>query len=261
MTNDLFRDRLVAKIKAAKVEYDNTKKVDHPYMKGRIREIVVQNLIRPLLSQEFQIGNGKITDKNGVTSAETDVIIYSNKLIPPILYEERLGIFPIDSCVACVEVKSVLDATEIDNTIKNAVRLRTLQYSSGKFDPTGKQLASQVGVVTRSLFAFESDLTEKSEFVRYGERDTKYKTCPEIKAFCVMGRGAWCFNTQLQKWLHVEHTSDYDEVISFLTSIVVDNLFPVLESRGRPKIGPYVTKPAEQIRREDTGSSDCQSYC
>lgn len=260
MVNELFRDRLVAKIKAAKVEYDNARKVDHPYMKGRIREIVVQNLIQPLLPQEFQIGSGKITDMNGAMSAETDVIIYSNKLIPPILYGERLGIFPIDSCVACVEVKSKLNATEIDKSVKDAVRLQELTYSSGRFDSTGKPLAHPVGVVTRSLFAFESDLTVESELNRYGKCDRKYKTCPKIKAFCVMGKGAWCFSTQLQKWLHVEHTSDYDEVVFFLTSIVVDNLFPVLESRGRPKVGTYMTispKPEEISRREDTGSSDC----
>lgn len=240
MSNVLFRNRLIAKIKAAKAEYDNSLPLEHPYMKGRVREIVLQNLIAPILPQDFQIGNGKITDKNGRMSKETDLIIYSNKLIPPILYSERLGAFPIDSCVATIEVKSTLTASEIGNAIKNADALRKLEYSSGKFSSVGKPLSHRIGVVTRSLFAFQSDISVKDELERYGEKDHNYKTSPKIKAFCIMGKGTWCFNHDNRKWTRIKPTDDYDEVISFLTLIIIDNLYSVLESRGRPKIGPYI---------------------
>ena len=220
MSNKLFRNRLIAKIKAAKAEYDNSSPLEHPYMKGRVREIVLQNLIEPILPQDFQIGNGKITDKNGGMSKETDLIIYSNKLIPPILYSERLGVFPIDSCVAAIEVKSTLTAAEIDDTIKKADALVKLKYSSGQFDSSGNPLSHKIGVVTRSLFAFQSDLSKKNELERYGEKDHNYKTCPKIKAFCIMGKGVWCFDTNKKKWFHTKPTDDHDEVITFLTSIV-----------------------------------------
>ena len=55
-----------------------------------------------------------------------------------------------------------------------------------------------------------------------------------------MGKGTWCFNHNKKRWSHFKPTDDYDEVISFLTSIIIDNLSSVLESRGRPKIGPYI---------------------
>jgi hypothetical protein len=173
MANNIFRERLIAKIKAAKAEYNNVTAIDHPYMKGRIREIFVQNLIEPFLPEDFKVGSGKITDVNGNLSSETDLIIYSNKLIPPIMYGERLGVFPVDSCIATLEVKSKLTAAEIDDTIKKSDKMLGLGYTSGKFSSVGTPLPHSVGVATRNLFAFESDITDKDELVRYSERDTQ----------------------------------------------------------------------------------------
>ena len=174
------------------------------------------------------------------------------------MYGERFGVFPVDSCIATIEVKSKLTTTEIDDTIAKSNRMQNLKYAPGKFSSVGRPLPHNVGVVTRALFAFESDMLDKDELVRYGERDTNYQKVPKIKTFCVMGKGTWCFNHETERCSHTKPTSEYDEVIVFLASIIVDNLVRVFESRGRPKIGPYMlpekgtmtitwTKPVKKI--------------
>lgn len=237
MPSDLFRNRLVSKIRAAIAEYKEAGCLNHNLLKGRVREIAVQNLFEPLLSPDFQIGTGTIVDKNGKKSAETDLIIYSKKLLSPILYGERFGTFPLDCCLTTIEIKSKLTATELQKTIENALIMPKLEYSSYKVDIKKKK--QSVAVVTRTLFAFESDLKNKDEFDRYKEKDSGWNTCPLIKEFCVIDKGMWLFDTPHKKWMFQKATKEHKEVISFLVSII-DHLVDVFESRGQPKIGNYI---------------------
>lgn len=237
MPSDLFRNRLVSKIRAAIAEYKEARHLKHALLKGRVREIAVQNLFEPLLSPDFQIGTGTIADKNSEQSAETDLIIYSKKLLLPILYGERFGTFPLDCCLTTVEIKSKLTATELQKTIKNASIMPELKYSSHKVDTETKR--QSVAVVTRTLFAFESNLKNKDELDRYKEKDSGWNTCPLIKVFCVIDKGMWLFDTPRKKWLFQKATEEHEEVISFLVSII-DHLVEVFESRGQPKIGNYI---------------------
>ena len=89
--------------------------VDHPGMKGKIREIAVKNLFKPLLTKNIAIGSGKIVDHRGIQSKETDVILYSNDIHPAILYSEHddIGLFPVETCLYAIEVKS----TNIDDEV------------------------------------------------------------------------------------------------------------------------------------------------
>lgn len=162
MPSNLLRNRLISKIEAAIAEYRETACLSHQLLKGRVREIAVQNLFEPLLSPDFHVGCGTIVDKDGRTSAETDLIVYSKRLLPPILYSERFGTFPLDCCLTTVEIKSKLTADELQKTIKNAATMRKLKYSS--YSRNAKTGKPSTAVVTRSLFAFESDMCEKDEF-------------------------------------------------------------------------------------------------
>lgn len=247
MASNIFRNRLISKVKAAMAEYEQAASLGHDLLKGRVREIAVQTLFDPLLSPDFKIGTGTIMDAHGRESGETDLVIYSGRLLPPILYSDRLGTFPVDACLATVEIKSELNATELDKTLKNARRMPQLRYTSGVYHAPTKQ--RRVAVVTRTLFAFRSDLTVKDELTRYHEHDPGAATCPLIKRFCVVGKGTWTFHTpqregEQEQWYDEKPTDQYDEVISFLTS-TIDELVWVYESRGRPKLQSYLRRNAE----------------
>ncbi len=107
--NPFFQDNLKIAIVGAVNEAKAASNMDHKYLRGRLREIAVQRLIKPWLTHNFEVGTGKITDSNGNLSAETDIIIYAKDVIPPIIYsKDGFGIYPCESCLATIEVKSKL---------------------------------------------------------------------------------------------------------------------------------------------------------
>lgn len=83
--NKLLRDRLIANIDRCLTEACNCSQLDHSGLVGKVRQIFVETLLVPLLPDGFQIGTGKVTDSNGSLSAETDVIIYDRRSVPPVL--------------------------------------------------------------------------------------------------------------------------------------------------------------------------------
>jgi Domain of unknown function (DUF6602) len=82
VANELIRKKILRNIEMAIKEAQDASGVDHPGMKGKIREIAVKNLFTPLLIGQINIGSGKIVDNNGFQSSETDVIIYSTDIHP-----------------------------------------------------------------------------------------------------------------------------------------------------------------------------------
>ena len=75
-------------------------------MTGKVREWVSGDLIAPMLPTGFEVASGKIVDYLGNQSSETDVIIHNPTVLPPILYTEKDGVFPVESSYYAMEVKS-----------------------------------------------------------------------------------------------------------------------------------------------------------
>jgi hypothetical protein len=263
VSNELFREIVSSKIDAAIDEAKNASGLDHPGVKGSIREITLKNLFKPLLTAIADLGTGTIVDSKGNQSQETDVIIYSKDILPPIIFYDRsdTGIYPIDTCIYAIEVKSKATAQNFRDAIAKAGTLRKMIYVSGFLDPNGRPIQHEVTPIVPAFFAFDSDLTEtgKSELERYLELDLHGKIEPLIRAICIVGRGYWYFQPQTIRdgfstyvkgtWWYWEPSSKHEEVISFLSGIL--NTIPrAIASRGRPALGEYLIpasgKPAKE---------------
>ena len=94
MPNEIFRRRLQNAVNAARQAYADAALMDQMGLRGRVRERVAGSLLNLVLPAPFEIGTGKLVDANGTQSAETDIIVYSKSVLPPILYSSRDGIFP-----------------------------------------------------------------------------------------------------------------------------------------------------------------------
>lgn len=246
MTNKIFRDRFKQQIQAAILEAENASLVKNAGMAGHIREILVEKILRPALSPEVAIGTGKITDVNGALSSQCDVIIYSPCIIPPILHDQRTGIFPVESCFYAIEVKSTLTAQAVRDAVQNAISLWSLHYLPGRPSPKSQPTVQHVSPVIPALFAFATDLSTegKSEIDRYREYDVNADTGPIIPVICVRGRGYWWFRESEPgvKWIHHLATENYDEVIDFVGGVA--NTIPdKLVERGHPRLGNYLIEP------------------
>ena len=244
MTNHLIRDQFKAKVDQAVVEARNAVEVLHPGLQGKIKEIVVAKLLQPLIPTYIQIGSGKLTDWIGNLSSEIDVILYSHDILPPLKYDEKLGIFPIESVLLTIEVKSISTATFVKETV-DKIRRDTSKLKHLIIDAPDKSIkCRQTYVAPASVyFAFDSDLsgTGKSELERYRECDTEANHNPAIGSICVVGQGYWWFNGETKKWHKNITQEDNEEIIDFVGSIL--NTIPTLMSRKvKPAYGPYIIK-------------------
>lgn len=239
MPNEIFRRRLQAAVQDARRCYADTALVDHMGLRGRVREIVAGDLLTHVLPAPFEIGTGKIVDSNGVQSAETDVIVYSKSVLPPILYSPRDGVFPAEACFLALEVKSRLSAAELDDTIGKAKRLREISYIPGVHSLDHEAIPHGLTPVISALFAFDSDLVGKSELDRYAERDPDWQENPLVRAICVVGRGYFWFSLERAAWIVHPATDDAEEVVEFL-ALASNTCVHSLQRRGRPRLGKYL---------------------
>ena len=245
MTNELFRDRLVNSTRNAVGEAQNARKVEHSGVRGRIREIAASSIFLPMLPGGFDIGTGKICDRYGKQSPETDLIIYNRTILPPILYSERDGLFPIEASFYSIEVKSMVTATEVRDAIRKGRSTLDLHYdvSEGTDPVTGQPFVNKP--VLLSLFGFDSDLAKSgtTEIERYAKYDPEWNRNPVLRVICVVGRGYWYFHGARGGWVFHPPTEVHDEVIDFVGGIG-NSLSKKVSAREREgqQLGQYLIR-------------------
>ena len=94
--NDAYRSIFVSRVAAAIGAARATDAVTHSGVKGTIREILIRDLFRPLLPSDLGIGTGQIATAKNELSPQQDVIIYNRRILPPVLFEKTIGIFPVN---------------------------------------------------------------------------------------------------------------------------------------------------------------------
>lgn len=225
MGNVIFRNRLNNAIRQCISEAHDCMQLEHHGMAGNVRQILVERLLIPLLPEGIYVGSGKVTDSSGNLSSETDIIIYDRRTVPPILYDEKMGVFPIESIYYVIEVKTTLTKREFDKSLENGQKLRSLR---------GLQPHS-------ALFAFSSDLKNSKDSDRFiqAQKDILIQVQedmlipPPINIFCVVGReyGYWD-----HVWKIMPDTENNDAIVGFLVGII-NTLVKAIHLR-QPSIEP-----------------------
>jgi len=127
MANQLIRNEVIKEVFSALKAFSDIGDMDHSGLKGCIREIIAEKLLKPILPPGVEIGNGKITDSFGNLSSESYIIIYSRQTLPPLIYGHATGLFSVEACIYSIEIKSILNASEIKDSLKKVRRLNALK--------------------------------------------------------------------------------------------------------------------------------------
>jgi len=177
-------DRVVASANASR-------SIIHSGLTGRLREIIVGDLLKPWLNPHLKTATGVIIDHYGNQSKQIDVIVYDERITPPILLNNQEGFVPCHAVVATIEVKSTLSSGTVKDAIENARSVKLLKYDYDKIPVAGeagfvryfnkrlldqlkdealKDLLEYVLFAISSpacyLFALTSDLTDPSNTVK-----------------------------------------------------------------------------------------------
>jgi hypothetical protein len=236
--NTAYRDLILARVQAAMETAKAVTNIPHPGLKGQLREIVIRDIFRPLLPSDVGVGTGEIISVDNRQSREQDVVIFDKRILPPILAEQVLGIFPIESVLYAIEVKTTITATEIKTSHRSATEVMGFMYMSGDYDKFGNAINHNVTKVISCVLAFDTDLTlgGKNDIDRYDEiRGSEY---PAIQVICVVGRGYWYWF--YDRWKTWPQTYKFEEVVGFIAG-VMNTYRMIAATRKEPRLGRYLT--------------------
>lgn len=234
-----YQALLRGKVASAIAEARSAEGTTHSGVKGSILEILLSKLFRPLLPSDIGVGTGQIIDSFGnPPSHQIDIVIYNKEILPPVLIDGYVGIFPIESVLYTIEVKTTLNARELSTSHISAKNINTMyQYLPGKLDSKGKRINHSIRKPIAVIFALNTNLKENgaSEAKRYMnnyKNDRSY-----LNAICVVGR-EYSYEDR-DCWVTIRNASDYDEVLNLIAGIT-NTYRAISDSRGFPLLGYYI---------------------
>jgi hypothetical protein len=123
-----YRQVAIHNIEKAVAAVNASSSIKHSLQKGRLREIVVSELILPFLAPHTKVATGTIVDHYGNQSREIDIILYDERITPPVLLTASEGIVPCHSVLATIDVKVGLNKSELKKAVENARSVKLLRY-------------------------------------------------------------------------------------------------------------------------------------
>lgn len=232
--NPTLRAALIADVTKAIHVARIVESVHHDGARGRLREVLVGELIRPLLPPTFDIMTGILVDHEGDSatnqSGQEDVLIYSREVLPGGIRLEETGLLPVEACLAVIEVKSRLTASGVRQAIEHASRISRLASAYQKTATWPLPWPQSIATYPLyAVFALGSDLTTDSstEWERVQREHESLKRSQSLfYAMSIVGRGAACWLTPtaeqppyLAPRLTQPATPDFAEVISFFAAL------------------------------------------
>ncbi len=228
--------------------------LDHKVTKGELRELFVSEILEQFLTDQFGIGTGVVINQAGMQSAQIDIIIYDKRVLPPLIKNKQIGIYPIESVLALIEVKSNLRKSDIEKSEDNfSYVLRKIchldySYDARKYKKTGK---SHIYRPVCGLIGFYGKGVAK---LRTSDgSDWLLENAEHIHAVCLMKSYSWVILKN--KWRFTPHDHDTFEETKRFIAIMLDNIrtrstkFPYrLEDKHKDWLSIY-TRDQEKIRK------------
>lgn len=247
--NDFYRNLLNNNIKKALADALTAGKIQHPYLTGKLREIFLEQLLQPMLNNNYAVTSGKAFDYDGKLSNEIDLCIYSKNLLPPVFFssKENISVLPIESLLNAIEVKSDFTKANIEDAFNKFTILdQELTCTAGFHDERHEVIPYYFIKPKYSLFSFNyanKNYSPDKILKIYSQIDKNWRNQPLITNICIANKG-WLCNTA-RGWMHFkfdESNEMHEEIIGFLATL--SNDLPDIEaSRGNPRIGYYLTDP------------------
>lgn len=169
----------------------------HSVIKGSEREQSLTKFFRERLPARFGVTAGEVIDLNGVSGPQLDILIY-DRISDFAFNPGNQSILAAEALLASIEIKSRLNAGEVDKCVEAARKLRLLRPHDREL--AGRDVGDHKDDKKRArymhfVFAFDTDLIPGKWPAN--EADRFYRKMGDdhlIDATYVLGRGVINFN-------------------------------------------------------------------
>lgn len=216
------------------------KRLNHTVTNGQLKEFFVGGILENFLPAQFGTATGIIVNQRGDQSKQVDIIIYDNRIVPAFIREQKIGIFPAESVIATIEVKSILGKEALEKTEADAKHLIETIYSKEgskysdfrKYLPICAVLGGEMGGI--------ADLSDKIKGKKFLQNNITY-----LRYIVSVNRYSW-IKMKSTGWTgHLKDITN-DETIRFI-AVLIDNLrmkaeerYKVLSSTHHDWLGIYL---------------------
>jgi hypothetical protein len=138
----------------------------HKGLKGRAREIFIEEMLPPTLAPSIKACTGVVVDSSGNQSAQTDIIVYDRAIAPPALIGKEDGAIPCESVLVAVEIKSKLTRGELRKSLEWASSIKALRPTWHAFAAERQRVPS----IPCVLFSMDTDLASAGGMAREAAR-------------------------------------------------------------------------------------------
>lgn len=215
----LMRARVLGALEAARA----ARAISHSGVKGRVLEILISELFRPLFPKDVEVASGQLVDKHGTLSKQQDIVVFDGSILPAVKFDTSAAIIPIEAVRCVVEVKMSLTNASLKSAHNSARELGGLK----------PMVRSPFGGLRACVFALSSPARAGplSEPLRY---KTIYGDVPPpLASICVAGKGCW--SQTMGGWVLIGGGLPGDDVLAFMGGIL-----NTLSADGEPKLGQYL---------------------
>ncbi len=230
--NKFFHDMIATKTKLVAAESEVLGQLAHSGLKGTMREYSLANFFSDFLPVPFTIGKGIVSDCIGNQSPESDLLICNTNLLPPILINESVGVYPFETVRYWFEVKSQIDNSEIEDCCSKVTRLKKLIRLENYEQPW---LSPPIPVI----FGYKTTMNLEKIFESFRKHFPNFYDNPPFLGICILGLGYLSFlgsnGPDGKKWIFVPADDDRYELISFLAGVL-----NTLLGRNLPSFGYYI---------------------
>ena len=241
---------------------EHESRLQHSGLKGRFRELLIDNILTPWLPPYISCGTGMIiaAENKLRESTQDDIIIYDQSLVPPVLTSAHApeGIFLFNSVLARVEVKSTLTRGYAKDFVKSSLEIAALRFS------VHPNCTPNLEGPFNLLFAFGSDAEGRDdpdfEVKRLHEVMNECNVDPKsgvVSMLCVPGKGFWKLGIGKngnKVWLRLDSPSANDHLVWFVGCVSNSCFLGHAKRQGRDPtlgleggIGNYLLSPYIEV--------------
>lgn len=199
----------------------------HQGLKGRFRELLIDNLLAPWLPPYVGCGTGLIIDcfNHSRQSTQDDIVLFDKSLSPPMMGSNSApeGLFLYESVLARIEIKSKVRRKDIEEFITSSREMTAFQFGVG---PAFSMPEGGMFGAFNLFFAYSSDLAPNENNEEYNRLLREFQAqeinplSGIVSAICVADAGFWKVGANPATGLPIWQTLKYDRALQPMDPLV-----------------------------------------